>query len=165
MLPADSCIWDDKGLPVPLPCRLPTLTDDALSGEPDCLPELLAKLLRAAMSGQEELGTARQEQAQAAEQAQAEMGAAEARQQQLEAQLEAVRRQAQVGRRHGLLSRLTCSVCATPGQQTHCTCWGVLSAQLQLCVAACSHEVASRAVRCRGAASAGKGTVDGAAPS
>ena len=109
VLQAESCMWGDKGLPVSLPCRVPTLTDDALTGEPDHLPELVEKLLRAAMSGQEELGAARQEQAQAAEQAQVELGAAEARQQELEAELEAVRQQAQVGRHRGLLIRLTCS--------------------------------------------------------
>ena len=110
LLRAGSCRWCDKGLPGPLPCRLPSLTDDALTGEPKHLPELLAELLRAAVSGQEELDTARQEQTQAAEEAQAELGAAEARQQELEAELEAVRRQAQVGHHLGLLSRLTCSV-------------------------------------------------------
>ena len=93
-----------------MPCRLPTLTDDALTGEADDLPQLLAKLLRAAMSGHEELGAARQE-------LEAGLGAAEARQQELGAELEAVRRQAQVECHRGLLSALVCSVCSIPGRQ------------------------------------------------
>ena len=93
-----------------MPCRLPTLTDDALTGEADDLPDLLAKLLRAAISGHEELGAARQE-------LEAGLGAAEARQQELEAELEAVRQQAQVGCHRGLLSRLMCGVCSILGRR------------------------------------------------